>query len=364
MQKPEEIIITYGTDPNSMTRKLLQAAELDKLIGKTDAKIVLKPNLVVGVTPEGGATTHPEIAVAIIEYLQERGFTHIAIEEGSWVGDATDRGFQANGYYDIGRKYHVDIIDGQKDRYETIVSEGISMQICKTIMDCDFLISLPVLKGHCQTLMTCALKNMKGCLSNKSKRSFHALGLMKPIAVLNAYRHADFVVVDSLNGDMDFEEGGNPVQTNRMFTARDSVLCDAFGASLMGFKLKDVPYIELAEQYGAGSADLSKAHLIKLDDPQQAVSTKPTGYARELASYTLPKDACSACFGNLIHALKRLDENGALDSLPGKICIGQGYRQTKEPSLVGVGACTGHLGRSLKGCPPSASAMLEFLENL
>ncbi|MCI6675304.1 MAG: DUF362 domain-containing protein [Spirochaetaceae bacterium] len=364
MQKPEDIIVTYGTDPSSMTHKLVEAAELDKLIGNPDAKIVLKPNLVVGVTPEGGATTHPEIAVAIIEYLQEKGFSHIIIEEGSWVGDHTDRGFRANGYYDIGRKYHVDIVDGQKDQYETIVSEGISMQICKTVMDCDFLISLPVLKGHCQTLMTCALKNMKGVLSNKSKRSFHALGLMKPIAALNAYRHADFVVVDSLNGDMDFEEGGNPVQTNRMFTARDSVLCDAFGASLMGFNLKDIEYIGLAEKYGAGSADLSHANIIELNEPQSVIGIHPTGYARDLARNTLPKDACSACFGNLIHALKRLDENGGLDSLPQRICIGQGYKEVEDPSLIGVGNCTRHLGSSLKGCPPSASEMLEYLENL
>ncbi len=364
MQKPQDIIITYGSDPKAMAKSLIEAAELDKLIARKDAKIVLKPNLVVGVTPEGGATTHPEIAVAIIEYLQERGFSHISILEGSWVGDNTDRGFRANGYYDIARTYGVSIVDGQKDQYETVVSEGLSMQICKTAIQCDFLISLPVLKGHCQTLMTCALKNMKGILSNKSKRNFHAWGLSKPIAALNAFRHADFVVVDSLNGDMDFEEGGNPVQTNRMFTARDSVLCDAFGASLMGFNLADLEYVGLAEKYGVGSSDLSRANIITLGEPHGTFFSKPTGYARELAACTLPKDACSACFGNLIHALKRMDENGTISSLPGKVCIGQGYKEFSDSSLFGVGNCTRGLGHSVKGCPPSASEILSFLESL
>ena len=364
MQQRNDIIITYGKDPASMTRKLIEAAELDKLIGNTDAKIVLKPNLVVGVTPEGGATTHPEIAVAIIEYLKEHGFHHITIEEGSWVGDATPRGFKANGYYDIGAKYDVAIVDGQKDQYETVQAEGVRMEVCKTVTQCDFLISLPVLKGHCQTVMTCALKNMKGVLSNRSKRMFHSMGLMKPIAALNAWRSADFVVVDSLNGDMDFEEGGNPVETDRMFTARDSVLCDAFGANLMGFKLSDVPYIKLAESYGVGSADLSQANIISLNEPQSVTSARPTGYARELAHYTDPKDACSACFGNLIHALKRMDENGVLEQLPQKICIGQGYKGVQDSTKVGVGACTRGLAASCKGCPPSAGDMLKFLENL
>jgi uncharacterized protein (DUF362 family) len=81
--------------------------------------------------------------------------------------------------------------------------------------------------------MTCALKNMKGVLSDRSKRLFHTLGLNRPIAALNKVRVADLVIVDSLNGDLDFEEGGNPVETNRMFACRDSVLCDSFGASLV-----------------------------------------------------------------------------------------------------------------------------------
>ena len=36
--------------------------------------------------------------------------------------------------------------------------------------------------------MTCALKNLKGCLPDREKRRFHALGLTKPIAALGAFR--------------------------------------------------------------------------------------------------------------------------------------------------------------------------------
>ena len=39
------------------------------------------------------------------------------------------------------------------------------MEICEKALDADFLINLPVLKGHCQTVMTCALENCKGCPS-------------------------------------------------------------------------------------------------------------------------------------------------------------------------------------------------------
>ena len=56
---------------------------------------------------------------------------------------------------------------------------------CRRALDTGFLISLPMLKGHCQTVMTCALKNCKGCLPDRGKRCFHTEGLMKPMIVCN-----------------------------------------------------------------------------------------------------------------------------------------------------------------------------------
>ena len=58
--------------------------------------------------------------------------------------------------------------------------------------------------------MTCALKNCKGCLPDREKRRFHAEGLMRPIAALATALRPELTIVDSLCGDLDFEEGGNP----------------------------------------------------------------------------------------------------------------------------------------------------------
>jgi hypothetical protein len=212
--------------------------------------------------------------------------------------------------------------------------------------------------------MTCALKNMKGCLSDRSKRLFHSLGLHRPIAALNVVRAADLIIVDSLNGDLDFEEGGNPVETNRMFACRDSVLCDSFGASLLGFELRDVPYIEMAEHLGAGTTDLEKANVIQLNEPSDEPVVRPTGRANYLGRYTEPDSACSACYGNLIHALKRLEEVDRLKNVKRNICIGQGYKGVKDPSKAGVGICTKGLGKSLPGCPPKAIDMIKFIKEL
>ena len=61
---------------------------------------------------------------------------------------------------------------------------GETLQICSCVRDWDYLINVPVLKGHCQTNITCALKNLKGLIPNSEKRRFHTMGLHRPISLL------------------------------------------------------------------------------------------------------------------------------------------------------------------------------------
>ena len=95
MQK-HEIVMLYGTDAASMTTRLLEHMDWASKIRK-DAHIVLKPNLVIAATADGGATTHPEIVEAAIAYFSNHGFEHISIVESAWVGDSTARAFKVHG---------------------------------------------------------------------------------------------------------------------------------------------------------------------------------------------------------------------------------------------------------------------------
>jgi uncharacterized protein (DUF362 family) len=360
--KKDTITMMYGTDAREMTKTLLNQVAWEHLIS-TDAHIVLKPNLVVPRDASEGATTHPEIVETIVSYLIARGYHRITIAESSWVGASTQDAFTLHGYDDMAKRFSVSLLDVKQDRYKTIESHGYPIEISQTILDADFLINLPVLKGHCQTQVTCALKNMKGCISDASKRKFNAWGLDEPIAALNSIRCADLVIVDSINGDLDFEEGGNPVATNRMFMGFDSVLIDTFGASLMGFELQEVPYIQFAEQFGVGSTQVARNTVIELNADATATLAKPTGKVQQLSKHTVPDAACSACYGNLIHALARMEERGTLRDLHRKVHIGQGYRGSSGCGL-GVGICTKGFTHTLGGCPPKAVDIVRFLERL
>ena len=258
------IRIIYGDNPKQIVKELLEVIKPEEEIDK-NSLIGIKPNLVVAKPSSSGATTSPEIVEGIIEYLKSKGYDKIVIMEGSWVGDRTSNAFKVCGYENLSKKYNVPLIDLQKDNCKVYEINGLKINVCDCAAKVDYLINVPVLKGHCQTNMTCALKNMKGCIPNSEKRKFHTMGLHKPIAYLNKLIKQSLIIVDGMNGDLNFEEGGNPVQMNRLIAGKDPVLIDTYVAHLMGFSIEEVPYITMAEGIGAGTADLANAHIIELN---------------------------------------------------------------------------------------------------
>ena len=235
----------------------------------------------------------------------------------------------------------------------------MELNVCERVKEIDFLINVPVLKGHCQTKITCALKNMKGLIPNKEKRRFHSLGLHKPIAHLNMGIQQDFIVVDNICGDLDFEDGGNPVVMNRVMAACDPVLVDAYVCQMMHYEVAEVPYVKLAGELGVGCSDISKADVRFLEDgadQRMPISRKVV----ELADAVEEVESCSACYGYLIPALEMLKEEGLFEKLDEKICIGQGYRGKK--GVLGVGHCTCKFQNYVEGCPPLEGDIYEFLK--
>ena len=248
-----QIIKIYGEDYKEMTKQLLAAADLIGRLPDKNCRIGIKPNLVAPTPAFLGATTHPEVVAGIIEYLQEHGCRNLTIAEGSWVGDRTSEAMEVCGYYELAEKYGVRLIDAQKEGYFEEDCGGLKLRLANCVKAFDFLINVPVVKGHCQTKITCALKNMKGLLPNAEKRHFHAMGLHRPIAHLALGIHQDFIVADHICGDLDFEDGGNPVVRNCIMAAADPVLLDAYVCNLLHYDCSEVPYIGMAEALGAGS---------------------------------------------------------------------------------------------------------------
>ncbi len=365
-----DIYTIQGTDYQQMTEELLDACALAADIGDKTKRVGLKPNLAVAKPASSGATTHPELVDGVLTYLQAQGFENLVVMESSWVGDTTTRAVRVSGILDVCKKHGVPFIDLQKDDSVSLDAAGMEIKVCKEALRVDYMINMPVVKGHCQTTVTCALKNNKGLIPGSEKRRFHTLGLHKPIAHLNTVVPQDFVLADNICGDLDFEEGGNPVTMNRILAFKDPLLCDSFAAEALGHSPEDIAYIRLAKDLGVGSTDVSHARIHSLREEEKEAMTaaqlygkmpSPKGKVGRLSVYVKPKDACSACYGSLIYALDRLDERGLLRGREKEIiAIGQGYRG--KTGSLGVGNCTKCFRKSLQGCPPKAVDIVRFLQ--
>ncbi|MEA5050385.1 MAG: DUF362 domain-containing protein [Oscillospiraceae bacterium] len=358
MDRQRKIYVEYGGDIERMTLDLLEAYGVADRI-PAGASVALKPNLVVAKPAQSGATTHPEILRGVLRYLRAHGVRDVSIIEGSWVGDDTKRAFDRAGYRPVAAEFGVPLFDLKDDETKTVKTAIGEMRICARALDAGFLINLPVLKGHCQTGMTCALKNCKGCLPDSEKRRFHSMGLHRPIGALAAYLKPAVTLVDSICGDPGFEEGGNPVQTDRLFLGDDPVQLDAYGCRLLGMRPEDVPYIGYAERFGAGRAAWTEDDIVALTPAPQKKAVRTD--SRALLKNVREDSACSACCAALTAALVELDGQGT--PYTGPLAIGQGNRGL-DPGCPGIGNCCRAASAFAKGCPPTQQAIAAFLREL
>ncbi|MGI5848738.1 MAG: DUF362 domain-containing protein [Christensenellales bacterium] len=353
------LYVVNGDDAKMMTRLLLEAIGPEKGLDK-GARIGLKPNLVVAKGWKSGATTNPKTCEAIIEYFLDRHYSDICIIESSWLAVDTRNAFKACGYDLLAKKYGIRLVDAKKDQHVTCEYGGMNIDISKHALETDYLINLPLVKGHCQTNFTCALKNMKGLIPDREKRRFHAMGLHKPIAYLNKMISPALTIADGIYTDPHFEEGGNPVRMNTMIAGMDSVLIDVYASGLLGYDIHDVGYLKMAAEIGVGSPNVRDADIVYLNGANRTVLHTRIKALESAKSHIIQQSACSACYGNLISALLRLDTTQGLGDI--KICVGQDFRGKKGD--IGCGNCTDSFDYSIKGCPPDIDKIEKELKKI
>ena len=349
-----EIVINYTEDIVNGTLELLEASPLKGLV-KSGMKVSLKPNMVISKPPSRGATTHPEVAEGIIVYLRRLGIHDIEIIESAWIGDDTARVYKICGYEALRDKYGVGLTDLKKDRAVKVKSGQYDFAVCEKAVTSDFLINIPVLKGHCQTTITCCLKNLKGCIPDREKQRFHTMGLHGPIAWLNKAIKTDFCVIDGICGDLSFEEGGNPVTRNMLICGTDPLLLDTYCAGLLGHRTGDIEYLKIAARIGIGEVFGPDTKITGLNAGNKPkFDNRATGAAKRLTQHINEDGACSACYSALIQGLKT---SGVAPHE--KICVGQGFKD--KHGGIGCGDCTAGFDKYIKGCPPKAFDVAEFL---
>jgi uncharacterized protein (DUF362 family) len=361
----DTIYINYGKDMVKMTIDLMEKAKVSQHLS-SNMNVVIKPNLVLSSPAKNGATTHVEIVEGIINYLQSQDITDISIAEGAWVGEKTTmRAFKVCGYTKLSKKYDVDLIDTKTEDTVDYELENIEFRISKIFKETDYLINVPVLKGHCQTKLTNCLKNLKGCIPDKDKRNYHSLGLNKPIVLLNTILKPDLHVVDNICGDLTFEEGGNPIESNRMLLGYDGLLLDSYCSKLIAYDPEDITYIKYGVEYNVGKLFDVNTKIVELNTKNKpSKDFLRSDLAKKLDKYIDENSACSPCYAGLIFALNKLKNRDKIGLNNRQIKIGQGFKGKSHDMDFGIGDCCKNFSNHVKGCPPSGLDILNHLNSL
>jgi uncharacterized protein (DUF362 family) len=137
----------------------------------------------------------------------------------------------------------------------------------KPLLEADVFINVPTLKNHGGAKMSCAIKNLMGVVWDRW--TFHRNDLNQSIAETLLYKKPDLNVIDAYR--MMIANGPRGVSTDDvkmpkyMILSRDIVAADTVALSVIGYKLKDVPYISIAEGLGFGTTNLSKLKVARID---------------------------------------------------------------------------------------------------
>jgi uncharacterized protein (DUF362 family) len=121
----------------------------------------------------------------------------------------------------------------------------------RTVLEADYIVSLPKLKTHHWVGVTLALKNMfgivPGCCYGWPKNVLHWAGILPSILDITSTVRPDFAIVDGIVG----MEGNGPIQgtpksSGVLILGDDPVAVDATCARVMGLMPERVDYLAKA----------------------------------------------------------------------------------------------------------------------
>ncbi len=227
-------------------------------------RVLVKPNLLMPRPPEAAVTTHPAVVGAVIDLVQEAGGRVVVGDSPGLISDGIENVWRETGLAAACERRGAELVSFETAGVERRVVRGREIHLSKQVVDADVVISVPKLKTHQITLLTCAVKNTYGCLPGMSKADWHRR-LPKPrrfeellVDVFEAVRPALSVVdaVTAMEGDG--PSAGRPKPLGFVAAGADAAALDAVCAAVIGLKPEQIGFLRIAAARGLGETDLGR----------------------------------------------------------------------------------------------------------
>ena len=371
------------TQPNPNYQEIRQAIEraLGLIGGISD---IIRPGNMVLINPswvappverEAGCITLPEVTQAIADIVSEMG-ARVVIAESSAVGVDTEKVIEASGYGELRRKGY-NIVDLKKSKTTSqIPAENgkvfKAVECYDPVKEADVIISVPKLKTHDQTEMTCSIKKLKGLLSDKAKKAMHHEGLFEGVVDLLSAVKPRLAVVDAII----CQEGvgpvfGKPVEMDLVLAGKDLVAVDATCARLIGYDPSETLLTVNAANRGIGvmGEDDIEVVGVPIDSVKRrflrAIEDSPVQV--EGFEVVHGDATCTGCRNTVMSALIDMRNADQLMYLPGVTLVTGGAplpQGVPRSDIVTVGLCMPKESRTeryVKGCPPNNALIVEAI---
>jgi uncharacterized protein (DUF362 family)/ferredoxin len=222
-------------------------------------KIVLKPNVLVGIDPKRNVSTHPLVFKAVGRIFKEFGVIVSYGDSPAQLGclfNLRNCGLKAVGD-ELGLRI-ADFDHGREVVHETALLNK-KFIIANGILEADGVISLPKFKTHGLTRFTGGVKNQFGCVPGFNKRGFH-FNMPDPfqfatmLVDINTFVRPRLFVMDgilAMEGNGPFNGQTRPL--NVLLFSTDPVALDAIACKIIDLNPEFVPTSKPGEMSGLGT---------------------------------------------------------------------------------------------------------------
>lgn len=250
-------------------------------------RVLLQVNLISPRPAEDAVCTHPSLVQATCRLVQEVG--GLPSVGGSAGGPAhrTRRALAVSGIADAAASVGAEVLDYSEVGGQDVQVAGALMStlhIARPVLETDVLVTLPKLKTHTLTLLTCAVKNHLGTLPGPRKAELHRR-FPDPEqfgeALLDVYVAAQphLAIVDGVQGmDGDGPTAGRVRQVGLVAASADGVALDAVMCAVCGLDPRWVPTLLAARRRGTGTASLDRIEVVGVQLEAARARLRPFAY--------------------------------------------------------------------------------------
>ncbi len=224
-------------------------------------KVFVKPNLLLAAAPSRACTTHPDFLIEVIKMIQAAGATvSFGDLPGGFYAGGTPRVHEKTEMTRVAVATGAQLVLLEKSGFRQIdIPAGKKVKVIhapRSLDDADAIVNVCKLKTHMQTMLTGALKNWFGLVTQQDRLLAHRNSKYEDFAeaLVDIYSALPKPVLNIADAVIGMEgtgpSQGTPVKLGFLLASGDAVALDTVAAAAMGFHPREIGTIEAARRRG------------------------------------------------------------------------------------------------------------------